>query len=182
MSWVDIAALVVVTLSALLGLLRGFVREALGLAAWIGAALLAVRLYPEALPVANRWIGATGVAEPVTFLAVFAVLLIGFLLIAAAIGGLVRDTVLGGIDRLLGIGFGALRGFAVLVVAFVLGATVLTPADWPQPVRDARLLPFVQQGAAFVLARVPPRYRPPLAASDSTSAGTTGNRVDRSSA
>jgi membrane protein required for colicin V production len=163
MTWFDLLVLALVVLSALLGLLRGFVREALGLAAWIGAALCALRLYPQAVPVAHRLIDDDAVAGPVAFLAVFAVLLVAFLLIAAALGALVRGTILGGLDRLLGIGFGALRGFAVLVIAYVLASPVLPAQDWPAAIRDARALPFIRAGAAFVVARVPERYRPSLA-------------------
>ncbi|MCQ8278177.1 CvpA family protein [Acetobacteraceae bacterium KSS8] len=165
MNWVDIAVLILLALSALLGLARGFIREALGLAAWVGAALLAARLGPEALPFASRMIPDPSIAGPVAFLVVFAVLLVVFLLVAAALGSLARGSVLGGIDRLFGFLFGLLRGFAVLVIAAMLAVSVWPVSEWPTAVAQSRFLPPVRASAAHVSALLPDRYRPEAALS-----------------
>ncbi|MGI4939899.1 MAG: CvpA family protein [Janthinobacterium lividum] len=162
MNWVDLLVLALLLLSALVGLLRGFVREALGLCAWIAAAVLAFQFSPQAEPLARRVIGDASVADPVAFLVVFGVLLIAFLLVAAALGGLVRGSVLGGLDRLAGFGFGLLRGFAVLVVAYLVVVPLLPVAGWPLALRASRALPPVRSAAAFVVPRLPERFRPDL--------------------
>lgn len=162
MSWVDLVVLAILALSALIGLRRGFAREALGLCAWIAAAVLASRLYTQVLPLARRWIGSDAVADPICFVAVFSVLLIGFLLIAAALGGLVRGSLFGGVDRLVGLGFGLLRGYMVLVAAYLVASALLPAADWPHSVLRSRSLPYVRQGAAVVAAWLPDRFRPDL--------------------
>ena len=177
MSWIDLVVLAILLLSALFGLMRGFVREALGLCAWIAAAVLATRLYGQLLPTARRLIGDDAVADPVAFAVVFAVLLIAFLLIAAALGTLVRGTLLSGIDRLAGFAFGLLRGFAVLVIAYLVAVPLLPVADWPRAVRDSRSLPFVGQGAVFVAARLPPRFRPDLAGAADANAPPGSNHA-----
>ncbi len=168
MSWIDLVVLAVLLLSALIGLMRGFVREALGLIAWVAAAILAERLYGQLLPFFRRMIGDDAVADPVAFLVVFAVLLIAFLLIAGAVGTLVRGSLLGGIDRMAGFAFGLLRGFAVLVIAYLMVAPLLPVSEWPLVVRDSRSLPYVDRGAVFVAARLPPRFRPDLGPSVTT--------------
>ncbi len=162
MNWVDLLVLVLLLLSALVGLLRGFVREALGLCAWIAAAVLAIRFSPEAEPFARRLIGNASVADPVAFLVVFGVLLIAFLLVAAALGGLVRGSLFGGLDRLAGGAFGLLRGFAVLVVAYLVAVPLVPVSGWPQALRASRALPYVRNGAAVVVPRLPERFRPDL--------------------
>ncbi len=162
LNWVDLLVLVLLLVSALVGLLRGFVREALGLCAWIAAAVLAIRLGPEAEPVARRLIGDASIADPVAFLVVFGVLLIAFLLVAAALGGLVRGSLLGGLDRLAGFAFGVARGFAVLVIAYLLAVPLVPVAGWPQALRASRALPYVRSGAAVVAPRLPERFRPDL--------------------
>ena len=160
MNWVDLLVLALLLVSALVGLLRGFVREALGLCAWIAAAVLAFRFSPEAEPLARRVIGDGSVADPVAFLVVFGVLLIAFLLIATALGG--RGSLLGGLDRLAGFGFGLLRGFAVLVVAYLVAVPLLPVSGWPQALRGSRALPYVRSGAVAVVPRLPERFRPDL--------------------
>lgn len=160
MNWVDLVVLALLALSALVGLARGFVRESLGLAAWVAAAVLAARLGPQLVPSAGRLIPDPRIAAPVTFLVVFAVLLVVFLLVAAALGGLARGSVLGGLDRLAGLGFGVLRGFAVLVIAAMLAASVWPVADWPASVTASRFLPAVRATAGRVSGLLPDHYRP----------------------
>lgn len=162
MSWVDLAVLAILVLSGLIGLMRGGAREILGLCAWIGAAVLATRLYPQCLPLSRRLIGDDAVADPVAFMVVFVVLLIAFLLVAAALGSLVRGSLLGSLDRLAGGFFGLVRGFAVLVIAYLVVVPLLPTDEWPQSVRDSRSLFYVRQGAFFVAARLPDRFRPNL--------------------
>ena len=162
MNWVDAVMLAVIALSALAGFLRGFAREALGLAAWIAAALLASRCYAAGLPLARRWIDDAQLADVVCFVIVFVVILIALSVLAGLLSRLVRFSVLGGIDRVLGAGFGILRGAVLLVLAFIVLGVVVAPEHWPDPVREARSLPYLHAGASYALARAPERWRPDL--------------------
>ena len=161
-NWVDLAMLAVVALSALAGFVRGLAREMLGLAAWIIAALLASRFYTSLLPLAGRWIDDGLVADMACFLVTFVVILIGLSLLATLFSRLVRLSLFGGIDRILGLGFGLVRGAALLVLAYIVLAFALPGDSWPDPLRQSRALPWVHAGAAFALARTPPRWRPNL--------------------
>ena len=57
MTWVDLAVLGVLVVSALLAFIRGFVREVLGLAAWVGAIFAGVWALPRVRPQFERWLG-----------------------------------------------------------------------------------------------------------------------------
>ena len=162
MNWVDAVMLAVVALSALAGFLRGLAREALGLAAWLAAALVASRFYGAGLPLAQRWIDDPQVADVVCFVIVFVVILIALSVLAGVISRLVRLSVLGGIDRILGAGFGILRGAVLLVLAFIVLGIVVAPDRWPDPVRQARGLRYLHAGASYALAQAPERWRPDL--------------------
>ncbi len=162
MNWVDAVMLAVIALSALAGFLRGFAREALGLAAWVAAALLASRCYGAALPLAQRWIDDAEVADVVCFVIMFVVILIALSVLAGLLGRLVRLSVLGGVDRILGAGFGVLRGAVLLVLAFIVLGIVVAPEHWPDPVRQARGLPYLHAGASYALTQAPERWRPDL--------------------
>jgi membrane protein required for colicin V production len=162
MTWVDLVVLGVLALSALLALLRGFVREVLGIGAWVGALLAAIWAFPYARPRVREWLGSPDLVDPVAFGAVFLVVLLVLLLLSGWIGALVRRSVLGGLDRTLGLVFGLVRG-AVLVVFAYIGAGMVIPVDrWPEPVLQARTLPVAYQGASWALAQLPPEYRPRL--------------------
>jgi membrane protein required for colicin V production len=162
MNWVDTVMLGVIALSALAGFLRGFARELLGVAAWILAALLASRFYGSVLPVARNWIEDGLIADVVCFVVVFVLVLIGLSLLANLLSRLVRLSLLGGIDRILGAIFGLVRGAALLVLTYIVLAFVLPPDDWPVPVRGARSLPYLHAGAEYALAQAPERWRPNL--------------------
>jgi membrane protein required for colicin V production len=179
MNWVDLVVLAILALSAGIGLLRGFVREALGLAAWVGAALLAARLMPQALPIARRWISDDSIANPVAFLVVFGVLLVVFLLVAAAVGSLVRGSLLGGLDRVAGLVFGLARGAAVLVIAFLVVSSIWPVEDWPSAVVASRALPPVRTAAAYVSVRLPDHYRPDAVLPDTDTPNAAPDAGDR---
>jgi membrane protein required for colicin V production len=164
MTWVDGAAIGVVVLSALFSLVRGFVREVLGVGAWIGAIFIGYWFFPLVAPKFEQWISAKEFADPAAIAVVFVVALIVLSVVSSWVGALVRGSALGGVDRTLGLVFGLARGAAVLVFCYVAAGLVTTPQDWPEPIRDARLLPYVYEGAQQAVALLPAQYHPHLAA------------------
>lgn len=166
MNWVDYTVLGLLAASGLLALLRGFVREILGIGAWIGAAVIGVAAMPQTVPLVQGWVPSKDFAplvEPAAFAGAFLLALIVLLVISHWIGSLVRNSVLGGLDRTLGLVFGLLRGAVVVVMAFIIGGLLIPPERWPEPVLQARLLPLVAQGAGWaggLMHYVPEKYRP----------------------
>ncbi len=164
MNWVDGVFLVVVVVSALVGLSRGFVREALGLAAWVIAAVVAVRLYDRVQPVVLGWVGDPDLSGPLAFAGVFLVVLIVASIAAHAVAGAVRGSVLGSLDRSLGAVFGVVRGVVLLMAAYIGAGMVMPIGSWPPPVLAAQSLPLVHQGAVWVVARIPEGWPRPQVA------------------
>ncbi len=164
MTWVDLAALGVVAVSALLAFGRGFVREALGIGAWVGAAVLAIHYFDLARPRVREWIPDISIADPIAFALVFLVGLIVFSLIAGTLARLVRASLLGGLDRTLGLVFGIVRGAALLVFAYIVAGMLLPPERWPPPVLNARSLPYISSGAQWAIGKLPAEFRSHFAA------------------
>ncbi len=181
MNPVDIAAIAILVISALFGLARGFVREVLGLAAWIGAAIGAVALFPLLDPPFRR-LAASLSLEPLAGDAVaaaagFLVLLFVFSAIANLLARFVQATPFGGLDRILGLVFGALRGAALLIVAYVLGGLVAPPSDWPNALRRAAAVPLAFAGAHWAVTIMPEPDRPHVAAPPPDSGPAPGQKV-----
>jgi membrane protein required for colicin V production len=175
MTWVDAAVLVIVVLSAAFSMVRGFVREVLGVGAWIGAGLAAVRFYPLVLPEVASVLPMKNLVVYVAMAVIFIVVLIVLSLISALIGGLVRDSALSGLDRSLGLVFGAARGALVVCLAYIALSVGVAQEEWPAPVVNARFLPIAYQGASELVALVPKEYQPkvdPLPGAPAPSAGT----------
>lgn len=127
MNWVDWIILGIVAISSLMSLRRGFVREAISLVSWV-AAFVVGRLFYEVL--ADVISGYLDAPPSVHQLAAFLILFIATLVVGNLIGSLfsslVRLTGLSATDRVLGVGFGALRGGLVVVIMLVL--LKMTPA------------------------------------------------------
>ncbi len=162
MTWVDLIVLAVLVLSGLLAFMRGFVREVLGLAAWVGAIFAGVWALPRVRPQFQQWLGISPWVDPIAFGVVFVISLIVLMLIARLISGIVRASLIGGVDRTLGLVFGLARGAALVIVAYI-GAGLVVPVNrWPDPVRNAESVWPVYQGARWVVDRLPADFRPPL--------------------
>ncbi len=162
MNLIDVAVLLVVAFSGMLGFVRGMVREVFGLAAWVCAGIAAVWFFPQVQGIARRTIDNPDVADPVAFGAVFLLVLVILSLIARLLGGAVRKSTLGGLDRTLGLVYGLARGGAIIVVAYLVAGAIEPMDRWPDQVLEARTLPSIYLGAAWVVQRMPEDYRPAL--------------------
>ena len=124
--WVDACLLGVLVLSILVGAIRGLVFEVLSLTGWLVAYFVALWAMPELAP--HLPIGTAG--SPLNLAAAFAsaflLTLIVWSLLSRLVRSLIHATPLRPVDRLLGTGFGALRGGLVLLVLAALVG--LTPA------------------------------------------------------
>lgn len=114
----DIIVLVIVGVAAVGGFMRGFVEEVLSLAAWV-LVILAIRSLHTDL---YQFILGQEGNETASGLLAFALLLLipyaGMKLIVSRMGDASRSSMLGPIDRVLGFGFGAVKGSIVALLAF----------------------------------------------------------------
>ena len=160
MTWVDLAVFGFVAISGLLAFARGFVREVLGVGAWVGAVAAAILALPNMRPLVRQWFPTPDWVDPVSFIVVFLISLIVLMVVAGMLGRIARRSALGGIDRTLGLVFGLARGAAVVIVAYILGQMVLPIERWPEAVLNARTLTPTYEAARWVREQLPETYRP----------------------
>lgn len=115
----------VIVLSAVLAYSRGFVREGMAIAGWVGAAVLAFVFAPtvqpliKEVPVLNSFIADNCELSIVAaFAGVFALGLIVASLFTPLFSSVVQRSALGGVDQGLGFLFGVVRGILLIAVAF----------------------------------------------------------------
>lgn len=124
---IDGVVAVIIILSAVLAYSRGFVREAMAILGWIGAAVLAFVFAPQAQPLVKEIPGLGGflgdsceLSIIAAFAAVFAIGLVLASLFTPLLSGAIQRTALSGIDQGLGFLFGVLRGILLVAVAFIV--------------------------------------------------------------
>ena len=135
MNWLDIVILVIIALSAGLSLMRGFVREALSLLAWVVAIWVAISFSHQLSTLMEDMIASPTARLAVAFSILFVVTLIAGSMANYLAGQFVKKTGLTGTDRMLGVVFGVVRGIVVVAILVLLaGLTQSIPAEtwWKQ--------------------------------------------------
>jgi membrane protein required for colicin V production len=113
----DIIVIVLIGGGLVFGWLRGFVAEVLSLFAWF-LAILALRvLHAPVSHALERPIGTASGAAVLAFIIIFGLVFVGGKMVSRRVGRRVRDSFISPLDRVLGAGFGALKG--------LIGATIL---------------------------------------------------------
>lgn len=120
MNWADWAIFAILAVSSLISLKRGFVKEALSMANWVLAFVIAMTFRDALSVLLEPQIATPSLRDMVAFGLLFAATLIIGAMVNYLIGELVRMTGLSGTDRLFGMIFGFIRGFIIVMAALLL--------------------------------------------------------------
>lgn len=155
MATLDMAVLLLIGGFGIRGFLAGFVMETLSLVAVI-AGILAVRFFHA--PVTEfiaPYLGTEYISAMLALLLLFSVVYISVKMLANTIGAQIRKSTLGPFDRVLGFGFGAVKGLLIAALCF-LGFTIIYDALYgnlaPRPswVRFARTYPLLNASSESI--------------------------------
>jgi len=139
MNWADWVIIAILAISALFSIRRGFVKEALSLVTWVSAFVVA-RLFSGAMAVVlEKYIETPSIRIASAFALLFVIMLILGAIISNLFEMLVNATGLSATDRVLGMGFGVVRGGLVVVVLVALAAQ--TPAIEDEWWGQSQLIP-----------------------------------------
>jgi membrane protein required for colicin V production len=137
---VDYIILGILVISAIMGLVRGLLREAVAVVTWFLAIILAWYLAGSLEP----YLGGVLVGSPLRIWAARSIIFVGILLLGGAVGVVlghyVRVSMFAGMDKFLGFVFGIVRG-VVIVGAFTIAIQALSMDQDPKW-KNSRLLPY----------------------------------------
>jgi membrane protein required for colicin V production len=152
----DLIVGLVLLVSCVVGFARGAVRELVSVLAFLFAVLIAVATLRFTLPLTIKIIHIVWASETAALIIVFIAAFILLKVVGAGITNSVRNTpVIGTVDRVIGLGFGLVRGL-ILVGLLNLLLTVATSADrTPAWVTDAKLYPVTKASGAMLKAVAP---------------------------
>lgn len=125
MTWFDYLVLAILAFSMLVGILRGVLREVIMLGGWVAAFVLATAFSRQLTPLMPESLGPI-LAPLLSYLVIFVgvILIAGFIALLLTI--LAKSAGLGALNRVMGMGFGLVRGLlVVLALVLVAGLTPL---------------------------------------------------------
>jgi membrane protein required for colicin V production len=153
MTWFDYSIIAVIAVSALISLVRGFVKEAFSLAVWVLAFWVSWAFFRDLAPHLASWIETPSVRLGLAFAGLMIVVLVVGGMVTWLLGQLVEHSGLSGSDRLIGMIFGAARGVLLVSVLVLLAGLTPFPEDpWWQ---ESVLPPYFEELALWLRDLLP---------------------------
>ncbi len=151
----DIGLLVVMLISGILAMVRGFMREILSIAAWLIAAGVTLYGYARAEVLVKQYVTNELVAKGVAIGGLFLLTLLVVSLFTVKISDLILDSRVGALDRSLGFLFGLGRGLIIMVVVFLFFSWLVPQKSQPEWVKGARSRVVLQATGEWLLSVLP---------------------------
>ncbi len=162
MTGFDIIVLIIIGIASIGGFMRGFLQEILSLAAWILAIFAIHYLHTDLTEWLYQYVGTPSGSAVLAFTLLLLIPYAAMKLIAGQVGRVSRASILGPIDRVLGFGFGAVKGGVIVVMAFSLLAlgydTIWGVTGRPVWITTARTYPVVNAAADAMVELINERH------------------------
>ena len=156
MTILDAIVLILVGGGAIRGFMRGFTYEVMTLLSWLFGVIALRLFYGDAVMLLEPLTGVGGSSAVLAFALVFGSVFFGSRFLGRKLGIGVRESIIGPFDRMLGVGFGAIKGLIAVTLLFLLAnlATDIaygSHADRPDWMQDSRTFPLLNaSGRAIV--------------------------------
>ena len=155
MNPLDLAVIALIVLSAVFAFARGFVREALSIVAWAGAAAITVKGFDAVYAGVEPHIHNPLLSQIVAGFGLFVVSLVILTILTSIVARMVKSIGLSPIDRTLGFIFGLARGAFLVCLAFLLLDVAVPKDDRPGWIREAKSGPYLHEGAEMLRGWLP---------------------------
>jgi membrane protein required for colicin V production len=159
LTFVDYAVILVLITSAIFSILRGMTREFLGLVGWVVSVVVAHFARPVLEDPIADVINAEGLSGALAWGLPFAATVIVWFLLASLLSPGLTRAGLGSLDRWFGVIFGLIRGYLLVLLAFI-GAVLLLEGEskFPDPLLEAQSTPIMSQSARYFAQYAPDDY------------------------
>jgi membrane protein required for colicin V production len=147
--------LLVILISAVLAMIRGFTREVFSIASWVAAAAAAYFFWDDARPYVQNYIEDENLALGITIAGIFFITLLVVSIITMRISDFVLDSKAGPLDRTLGFVFGAARGLLLVIIAVLFLNFFIAPDRQPEWIAMAKTKPWLDNLGQDLMNRLP---------------------------
>ncbi len=178
MTGFDVSVFILVGLGAVLGFMRGFVQEFVALLAWVFALFAIHNLHDQMSAFLLNYLHTSSGAAVLGFAILLLVPYALTKLLARWLGDASRNSVLGPFDRVLGFGFGAVKGTIIVVLGFsvlVLGYDTIWGVNGrPDWITQSRTYPFINASSDALVKMIGERRSEAAAAAAAHANDTPG--------
>jgi membrane protein required for colicin V production len=151
----DGVVVLVVLISAVLAMIRGFTREVFSIASWVAAAAVAYFFWDDAIVYVQPYVEDKNIALGITIAGLFFVTLIIVSIITMRISDFVLDSRAGPLDRTLGFVFGAARGLLLVIIAVLFLNFFIAGDRQPEWIAMAKSKPWLDSLGTDLMNRLP---------------------------
>ena len=177
---VDYGIFLVLILSAVLSTLRGMTRELLGLAGWVISILVANYTAPMIETTIVDFLQVKGLGAALAWALPFAASVVIWFILASLLAPGLKRVGFGSLDRWLGVLFGFIRGFGLVLIVFVAAVFAAEGEDnLPDIVKESQSTPALSRSAHYFSGFVPEDYRDKLIDNLTYRAPMTTNSVSQ---
>ena len=155
MNALDLAIIAIVALSAIFAFARGFVREALSIIAWVGAAAITLYGFNRVYAITTRFVTTPLLADLIAGVGLFIISLVVLTIITGYLARFADSGALSPINRTLGLIFGLARGLVLVCLAYLVLDISLPQNDRPPWIKEAKSERFLAKGADLLRTALP---------------------------
>ncbi len=159
---IDYGIFFILMLSALLSILRGLTREILGIVGWGVSFVVANYSQPLIKDPIVDFLQVKGLGEALAWGLPFGVSVVVWFISASLVSPGLKRVGLGSFDRWLGVLFGFIRGYGLILIAFMIAVFLQSENNLPNNVKDSQSRPFLSLSAHYFSSFVPKDHRDQL--------------------
>jgi membrane protein required for colicin V production len=176
---IDVLVILTVIASAGYAAWKGFLSETLTIFDWLAAAFGCLYFGPYLVPMMRGMVSTAWLASLIAYAVVFLIVFIPLSFMSHRFSESVKSSVIGPLDRALGLAFGVVRGLAAVALVYLAYTYFVPIPEQARFVKEAQTLPMIQSTSDVILKLVPDRAKHDFAmgAPDSRRSAPSGDAI-----
>ena len=154
-SIIDLAYLIITTLSLIKCYRKGFILSVLAASKWILAYIVTLILFPKVKPYFKNIIDSEYVLDITLGVSIFIIVVFIMLLVNKGINKAIKYSGLGKVDSIFGLFFGFVRSFYICVVIFSAINIVYNYDKWSIDTNKSYIFPYIEKGSNYLIKEFP---------------------------
>ena len=156
LNFIDYVIITIIFVSSIMSMLRGMTREFLGLLGWPIAIFSTYYSQPVIEPLIKKVVVVDSISKALSLAIPFAVIVVLWFIIASILSPGLKNAGLKSLDRWLGVFFGLLRGFIIVLLIYTVAAVVMDGDEHlPQEANNSIFSAHIKAGAVALSKYMP---------------------------